>query len=77
MPVYVISCPDCGHVARTLVLDGCQMPSEWACGGCNGLRARANRESIETHPWEEQHGSGCLCCGAASGAKPTCSVIDG
>ena len=27
MPVYTIVCPDCGHVAKSLVLKGARMPT--------------------------------------------------
>ena len=36
MPVYAILCPDCGHTARSVVLAGCKMPSEWVCVHCDG-----------------------------------------
>jgi hypothetical protein len=64
MPVYVLSCPDCGHVAQTLVLEGCRMPSEWLCGRCASRRMQP-AAACEPHPWEASHGSGCLCCGPA------------
>lgn len=77
MPVFVVSCPDCGHVARTLVLEGCRMPGEWVCSKCNGRRARPDLQQIEKHPWEGAHGSGCLCCAPTGAGTPECSAVDG
>lgn len=77
MPVFVIACPDCGNVTRTLVLAGCRMPAEWVCGNCKVRRATPELTMAERHPWEEGHGSGCLCCGPAAASAPTCAPIDG
>jgi hypothetical protein len=67
MPVHTIVCPDCGHVAKSLVLKGARMPSEWACSNCGRRRARPDPKCIpEPHPWEMEHGAGCLCCGPRS-----------
>jgi hypothetical protein len=66
MPVHTIVCPDCGNVAKSLVLKGAQMPSEWSCSKCRGHNARPNPTCIpEVHPWEMEHGAACPCCGAA------------
>ncbi len=67
MPIYAILCPDCGNVARTLVLADCRMPEEWACSACGGLRAQPDPHAVpQPHPWEAGHGGGCLCCGGSS-----------
>lgn len=77
MPIYAVVCPDCGNVTRTLVLDGCRMPTEWFCGECKGRRAQPDLETTKRHPWEERHGSGCLCCGPAVADAPACYEIEG
>lgn len=67
MPVYLIACPDCGHLANALVLEGTRMPNEWACSRCGGNRAQPDPDSKpKPHPWENAHGSGCLCCGCGA-----------
>jgi hypothetical protein len=67
MPIYEIVCPDCGNVARTLVLAGCRMPEEWPCSSCGGARGHPDLDVAPLpHPWETGHGEGCLCCGASA-----------
>ncbi len=77
MPVFVIACPECGRVAKTLVLDGCRMPVEWICGHCKGRSVAPDLVMVESHPWEEGHGSGCPCCRPAVASAPACAAIDG
>ena len=74
MPIYAILCPDCGNLAKSLVLAGCRMPERWACSVCGGERARPDpSRRAEPHPWELGHGAGCLCCSGSS--TPAESVI--
>jgi hypothetical protein len=78
MPIYEILCPDCGHLAKSLVLAGCRMPERWACSVCGGERAHPDPATpAEQHPWELGHGAGCLCCGGVSREETalTCAGI--
>lgn len=64
MPVYKIVCPDCGHVAKSLVLKGARMPTEWVCSQCGSRRGQPDPDKVpEPHPWETEHRAGCPCCG--------------
>lgn len=73
MPVYAIVCPDCGQTSRSLVLDGCKMPSEWVCSACGGRRGRpVSGGTPEPHPWESGRGAACLCCGGTSARVGAC-----
>ncbi|HCL61086.1 MAG TPA: hypothetical protein DIC31_01175 [Rhizobiales bacterium] len=64
MPVYTITCPDCGHVSKSLVLNGTRTPKEWTCSKCGGRRACPDPDKVpELHPWETGHPTGCPCCG--------------
>ena len=48
MPVYTIVCPDCERVAKSLVLKGARMPTEWTCSGCGGRRAGQIQKSVQS-----------------------------
>ncbi len=67
MPVYALSCPDCGHEFRSLVLLGTRVPQVWTCSKCGGDSAAPKDAPPTEHPWERPreggHGYGCLCCG--------------
>ena len=79
MPIYAILCPDCGNLAKSLVLAGCRMPERWPCSVCGGECAHPDPAiPAEPHPWELPHGAGCLCCGGGSPAETalTCAEID-
>lgn len=74
MPVYTLTCPDCGHRFQGMVLAGTRPPRIWECSKC-GSRDAAPDPDVPplVHPWEGQgHGAGCLCCSPAPrGAKPS------
>ena len=56
MPVYTIICPDCGHIAKSVVLKGTRMPTEWTCSQCGSHRACPDPDKVpEPHPWETGH----------------------
>ena len=78
MPIYVILCPECGSVSKTLVLPGCRMPDEWVCGACGGTRAHPHPQiAPQPHPWEAPHASGCLCCAAPAQKNDiACVAVD-
>jgi len=64
MPVYTIVCPDCGHAAKSLVLEGTRVPREWVCSRCGSRRAQPDPgTAAEPHSWEAPHRAGCPCCG--------------
>ncbi|OSJ26575.1 hypothetical protein BSZ19_35505 [Bradyrhizobium japonicum] len=66
MPVYGLLCPDCGHRFPSLVLAGTRMPSKWVCSQCGGHSVGPDADRPpRSHPWEEPHRHGCLCCGPA------------
>ena len=76
MPIYAILCPDCGHLAKSLVLAGCRMPERWACSGCGGERAHPDPAArAEPHPLETGHGAGCLCCGGPQYSPFSCTEM--
>jgi hypothetical protein len=63
MAVVIIECPDCRHVFQSLVMSGTMQPKEWVCSKCGGRNAVPVGESAYRHPLEQEHGSGCPCCG--------------
>lgn len=63
MAIWIIECPDCGHVFQSLVMDGTAMPKEWVCSKCGGRKAAPVGKSDLEHPLERRHGAGCPCCG--------------
>lgn len=75
MPVYVMSCPECGRATRTLVLDGCRTPAEWFCSQCKSQHPWPQSSLTESHPWETQTAA-CLCCCPGSGHALSCSAVE-
>ena len=63
MPVYLIKCDVCNHEFKSLVLVNTQTPKEWVCSRCGSHGAEPIQVYNEVHPLENNHGSGCPCCG--------------
>jgi transcription elongation factor Elf1 len=62
MPVWELTCPDCGHQFRSLVMAGARVPQVWVCSACGSRRAHP-RAVLESDPFTSGHG-GCGCgCG--------------
>lgn len=62
MPVLELTCPDCGHEFRSLVMDGTKVPTVWVCSACGSRRAHPfHTTEVTDHPWSG--GSSCACCG--------------
>jgi hypothetical protein len=63
MAILMIKCPNCQHTYQTLVMDGTKIPEQWHCSQCGGEQAVPIQQLTTNHPLEQEHGSGCLCCG--------------
>jgi transcription elongation factor Elf1 len=62
MPVLLISCPDCGHQYRSLVVEGTRVPPVWVCSRCGGDSAAPEGDTDGSgHPWADACMDGC--CG--------------
>jgi len=66
MPVFALSCPQCGHESQTLVMAGTRMPEVWVCGRCGSEQVQPKPDQpAVAHPWEGTGGYRrvCPCCG--------------
>ena len=71
MPVLSLTCPDCGHQSRSLVMAGTKTPDVFECATCGSARVEPKGQAAadaggQAHPWEPTqagHRGGCPCCG--------------
>ncbi|MGZ8946893.1 MAG: zinc ribbon domain-containing protein [Methylococcaceae bacterium] len=66
MPIYELKCPKCNHVFKGLVIANTKVPKEWVCSQCGSHEAKPIHIYENIHPLEDEHTSGCPCCGGAS-----------
>jgi hypothetical protein len=62
VPVWELSCPDCGHTFRSLVMAGARVPTAWVCSACGGRRA-APTAVDEADPFTGGDGGSSCGCG--------------
>lgn len=60
MPVWELSCPDCGHRFRSLVMAGARVPAVWVCGRCGSRNVRPQAVH-EEDPFSGRSGTTCGC----------------